>query len=838
FFMEIPLFQRHFLLLPAAILNCAEISRDHKRLFMYVTSAARMLLAQRWREDELAECWELDLEQEEFKIVRAFRLGRGGKKEKNRIRDCLITLRSKEERDRILGWHYQKTLVIQQSRVEIFKDIPKHLLDLRSNYGDLVVLLRRNKLIFRWEFPQGPSFSFKGRKIKIRSVEDKAKFLNNYEEDLQKELGKELRALDRRSPDRGLEQRALDRRSPKRGIVDIATLPFGLDRLVTPTLPTEEEQALGAMTKEDLSQLKFNHNAVKMEMKLTPTGSFRWRMNDTLFRNEEVTKKTQKTLRDYFEINMNTTIEKRNAIKKRVQNEKKDKILEKIKEGEKKLRAKPKSQEILKEIKLYHETQKEMDIDRFLKTNGLQKISQENKLMLNYKITEQEVEGAIQNMQLGKSPGPDESEKTQLKNYRPISLLNEPESSTKRVLELIQEFEFVQVHKPLSVTEPLRHGSSISGEEWVFLQELSSSPLLVPSSAAESLPTCVSPFTSLPSDGSSLTSTSPPGPLSPPLAPSTGESISLSPSELSFMWLGCRAVEKLTSTCSKLMSFLQNLEAKALCSSSNARSASSVQTNFFLLLRQSVMGAAIPQEFHLLEYTNTSSKKATQFLSSFVKIFPFRTLVKMSSILGIGKATGSDTAFKALKFLSMNSLSSCISLSDMAYSLPTGSCAPGIPARPTSGSCNASQLIPNIMGAPPKVATLNAITPCHRSWSPAGGCLKGSSSATSITRAGLGGSGVGTLTALWPGCCAPTLLPSLAIPSSGGRLWQSDLAVGRDSISGRVVLLLSPHWALKLRARAVPISIGSAGWKPKKALLQRAFEWVPPISPTPICEPA
>uniref|UniRef100_A0A670JQD5 Reverse transcriptase domain-containing protein n=1 Tax=Podarcis muralis TaxID=64176 RepID=A0A670JQD5_PODMU len=114
--------------------------------------------------------------------------------------------------------------------------------------------------------------------------------------------------------------------------------------------------------------------------------------------------------------------------------------------------------------------QKEFEIDHFLKTNGLLKVSQDKRSILNCKITQQEIEGAIQNMQLGKSPGPDgltskyyktlkdyltqplmevcnqimegkrapetwkeafitlipklESEKTQLKNYRPISLLN------------------------------------------------------------------------------------------------------------------------------------------------------------------------------------------------------------------------------------------------------------------------------------------------------------------------------------------------------------------------------------------------------------------------------
>uniref|UniRef100_A0A670KI73 Reverse transcriptase domain-containing protein n=1 Tax=Podarcis muralis TaxID=64176 RepID=A0A670KI73_PODMU len=334
-----------------------------------------------------------------------------------------------------------------------------------------------------------------------------------------------------------------------------------------------------------------------MEMKLISTGSFRWRMNDTLFRDENVIKKAQKTIRDYFEINMNTNVEKRviwdaskavmrgfliqqNAIKKRSQNEKKDKILEKIKESEKKLRAKPKSQEILREIKLYQVQymkmmnqeiewkikqmrqktfesankcgkllawqmkkrqklntitnlevegrniqnpaeiqkcfqryfkqlytqgpQKEVDIDRFLKINGLQKISQENKLMLNCKISEQEIEGAIQNMQLGKSPGPDgltsryyrtlkewlvqplkevcneilegkkapeswkeayitlipktETEKTQLKNYRPISLLNVDykifaDILAKRLKKVLME----EIHKDQAGFLPGRH---------------------------------------------------------------------------------------------------------------------------------------------------------------------------------------------------------------------------------------------------------------------------------------------------------------------------------------------------------------------------------------------
>uniref|UniRef100_A0A670IGH0 Reverse transcriptase domain-containing protein n=2 Tax=Podarcis muralis TaxID=64176 RepID=A0A670IGH0_PODMU len=340
-----------------------------------------------------------------------------------------------------------------------------------------------------------------------------------------------------------------------------------------------------------------DHNAVKMEMKLTTTGQFRWRMNDTLFRDNEILMKAQKTLKDYFEINLRADVEKRvvwdaskavmrgfliqqNSIKRKKQNEKKEKILEKIKEGEKKLRVKPKSQEILREIKLYQiqymelmnqeiewkikqmkqktfesankcgkllawqlkkrqklntvtslevdgkniskpneirncflsyfkklytqGPQNEEDIDKFLDKYGLQKISHQSKIDLNQRITEQEIEDAIQNMQLGKSPGPDgltsryykslkewliqplkevcneilegkkapeswkeayislipktETEKTQLKNYRPISLLNVDykifaDILAKRFKKVLME----KIHKNQAGFLPKRH---------------------------------------------------------------------------------------------------------------------------------------------------------------------------------------------------------------------------------------------------------------------------------------------------------------------------------------------------------------------------------------------
>uniref|UniRef100_A0A670JUF4 Reverse transcriptase domain-containing protein n=1 Tax=Podarcis muralis TaxID=64176 RepID=A0A670JUF4_PODMU len=465
---------------------------------------------------EFSDFWQQDLEKEEFKIESAFRLGT--RQRRNKARDCLITLRSKEERDKILNLDYQRTLQIEDYFVEIFKDIPKHILVVSTNM-------------------------------------DKAQ--------------RQVVTKDGRLPKTFFEM------TDNMDLVDIWRIKHPLERegtffseaKMTWTRIDQIWVTRGMAPKikkvEICPKTCSDHNAVKMVMKQTTTGTFRWRMNDTLFGDEEVCKKAQKTLKDYFEINMKTNVEKRviwdaskavmrgfliqqNAIKKRSQNEKKENFLEKIKDGERKLRSKPKSHEILREIKLYQTQymelmnqeiewkikqmrqktfesadkcgkllawqikkrqklntvtnlevdgkniynpteirncfqryfrqlysqgpQKDMDIEQFLGKNGLKKISQESKRILNQEITEQEIEGAIQNMALGKSPGPDgltsryykvlkewlsqplkevcneimegkrapdtwketyitlipktETEKTQLKNYRPISLLN------------------------------------------------------------------------------------------------------------------------------------------------------------------------------------------------------------------------------------------------------------------------------------------------------------------------------------------------------------------------------------------------------------------------------
>lgn len=176
--------------------------------------------------EAILENWQGDLEEDEVEITTAFRLGR---KQSEKPRDCLITFRTKEERDKILNLHYQKALVIGNIQVQIFKDIPKYILEVRTFYRDLANLLRKNFIPFRWEFPQGLSFNYKGKKRRIRTVQEKENFLERNLEDLQKGTVGLAGGGQESTPEGG-------------GLTDIANLSFGL-----PQPPTEEEEKLGAV---------------------------------------------------------------------------------------------------------------------------------------------------------------------------------------------------------------------------------------------------------------------------------------------------------------------------------------------------------------------------------------------------------------------------------------------------------------------------------------------------------------------------------------------------------------------------------------------------------------
>lgn len=203
-----------------AALALLELERKNKNLKLRLVPEEEQDKLGEFLTDKFQEFWndELEGEEDEFAIITAFRIGR---KQGKKPRDCLITLRSKEERDKILNLHFQKALVIKNSQIQIFKDIPKYFLEVRTQFKELVDLLKKNNIPFRWEFPQGLSFIFKGKKFKIKTNQDKEQFLDRNSEDLHKGTVGE-----RDIPD----------------IPDIANLSFGLN-----PAPTEEEQELGAV---------------------------------------------------------------------------------------------------------------------------------------------------------------------------------------------------------------------------------------------------------------------------------------------------------------------------------------------------------------------------------------------------------------------------------------------------------------------------------------------------------------------------------------------------------------------------------------------------------------
>ncbi|XP_077778983.1 uncharacterized protein LOC144326308 [Podarcis muralis] len=89
--------------------------------------------------------------------------------------DCLIFLNSRLLKDKILLKTRQRKLIEDKS-IKIFKELPKRILKKRQNYEPLTEVLNRNVIRFRWEFPEGLTFTFKDRKKSIRSVDDLSKF--------------------------------------------------------------------------------------------------------------------------------------------------------------------------------------------------------------------------------------------------------------------------------------------------------------------------------------------------------------------------------------------------------------------------------------------------------------------------------------------------------------------------------------------------------------------------------------------------------------------------------------------------------------------------------------
>lgn len=131
---------------------------------------------------ELAEWMGMTVEEMAKNVQSAFRMRVSSTRVKKYTGDCLITFKDKEMRNKILLRNREKRLNIEGNYIIIFKDVPIRLLKRRDSYKLLVQALKKNKIEFRWEFPEGLSFIYRGKKHKLSNQEETGKFLRKYKE--------------------------------------------------------------------------------------------------------------------------------------------------------------------------------------------------------------------------------------------------------------------------------------------------------------------------------------------------------------------------------------------------------------------------------------------------------------------------------------------------------------------------------------------------------------------------------------------------------------------------------------------------------------------------------
>nr|XP_028605276.1 uncharacterized protein LOC114606852 [Podarcis muralis] len=110
-------------------------------------------------------------------------------KEKKLPGDVIAMFNSFEIRNEILKQNFTKRLYIEGNLIIIFKEIPSRFLRRREPYKKLTNQLKKNGILYRWEFPEGISFYFKEKRFKLSTTLELQKFARRYEKDLGKMMG-------------------------------------------------------------------------------------------------------------------------------------------------------------------------------------------------------------------------------------------------------------------------------------------------------------------------------------------------------------------------------------------------------------------------------------------------------------------------------------------------------------------------------------------------------------------------------------------------------------------------------------------------------------------------
>ncbi|XP_053229024.1 glutamic acid-rich protein-like [Podarcis raffonei] len=140
---------------------------------------------------EIAQWLGMEVEEVRKTIQNVFRIKTRSAKAKKFPGDCLIIFKHTEIKNLILQKNREKRLIIiiDGNFIIIFRDVPLRLLKKRDHYKPLTQILRKNQIEFKWEFPEGISFFYKGKKFKLTNPDEAQKFMRRY-----KELGREEEA--------------------------------------------------------------------------------------------------------------------------------------------------------------------------------------------------------------------------------------------------------------------------------------------------------------------------------------------------------------------------------------------------------------------------------------------------------------------------------------------------------------------------------------------------------------------------------------------------------------------------------------------------------------------
>lgn len=103
--------------------------------------------------------------------------------------DVIVMFNTLEIRNEILQQNHIKRLYIGGSPIIIFREIPSRFLRRREPYKKLTNQLKKNGILYRWEFPEGVSFYFKEKRFKLSTSIELQKFARRYEKDLGKVEG-------------------------------------------------------------------------------------------------------------------------------------------------------------------------------------------------------------------------------------------------------------------------------------------------------------------------------------------------------------------------------------------------------------------------------------------------------------------------------------------------------------------------------------------------------------------------------------------------------------------------------------------------------------------------